>query len=57
MPRGIAPAALIARLHADVTRFAAGAEAADDLSVLVLRWSGENNEGQTPIPAAAEMGV
>jgi CHASE2 domain-containing sensor protein/serine phosphatase RsbU (regulator of sigma subunit) len=57
MPRGIAPAALIARLHADVTRFAAGAEAADDLTVLVLRWSGENNEGQTPIPATAEMGV
>jgi adenylate cyclase len=56
MPRGIDPTALIARLREDVTRFAAGAEAADDLTVLVLRWGGEN-EGQTPVCATAAMGV
>ena len=27
-------------LHADVVAFAAGAEPADDLTILALRWSG-----------------
>jgi adenylate cyclase len=56
MPHDIAPAELIARLHEAVTHFAAGAEAADDLTVLVLRWAGEN-EGQTPVSAIPEMGI
>ena len=36
-----APArAVVEDLHADVQAFAAGAEAADDLTILVLRWRG-----------------
>jgi len=33
--------ALIARLHGDVARFTAGAEPADDLTLLVVRWQGD----------------
>jgi adenylate cyclase len=33
--------ALLARLHADVARFTAGAEPADDLTLLVVRWHGD----------------
>jgi class 3 adenylate cyclase len=32
--------ALVAALRADVDAFTAGAEAADDLTVMVLRWNG-----------------
>ncbi|MBL8485796.1 MAG: CHASE2 domain-containing protein [Rhodocyclaceae bacterium] len=34
------PAALVARIREDVRRFVAGAEASDDLTLLVLRWTG-----------------
>jgi serine phosphatase RsbU (regulator of sigma subunit)/CHASE2 domain-containing sensor protein len=35
-----APAAIVETIRADVSRFAAGAEPADDLAILVLRWNG-----------------
>ena len=38
-----AAGALVAALCADVNAFAGGAEAADDLTVLVLRWNGPRN--------------
>ncbi|HMX15698.1 MAG TPA: CHASE2 domain-containing protein [Rhodocyclaceae bacterium] len=34
------PAALVARVREDVRQFVAGAEASDDLTLLVLRWTG-----------------
>ena len=37
---GVGARALVEALHADVTAFAAGAEAADDLTILALRWNG-----------------
>jgi serine phosphatase RsbU (regulator of sigma subunit)/CHASE2 domain-containing sensor protein len=40
MPEDTNPTEVIRRLREDVTRFAAGAEAADDITLLVLRWNG-----------------
>ena len=40
MERDATPHDLIRRLNADVKKFAAGAEPADDLTLLVLRWEG-----------------
>jgi len=40
MPEDAEPAELIRRLRDDIGRFAAGAEAADDITLLVLRWMG-----------------
>lgn len=40
MPRDATPGDLIRRLNEDVKRFAAGAEPADDLTLLALRWEG-----------------
>ncbi len=37
---GAAPKQLVDALQADVLQFAAGAEAADDLTILALRWNG-----------------
>jgi serine phosphatase RsbU (regulator of sigma subunit) len=34
------PSRLVEALHADVLAFAAGAEPADDLTILALRWLG-----------------
>jgi serine phosphatase RsbU (regulator of sigma subunit) len=34
------PAALVNVIRADVAQFVGGAEAADDLTLLVLRWNG-----------------
>jgi serine phosphatase RsbU (regulator of sigma subunit) len=34
------PAALVNAIRADIAQFAGGAEAADDLTLLVLRWNG-----------------
>ncbi|HRH89105.1 MAG TPA: CHASE2 domain-containing protein [Rubrivivax sp.] len=39
-PRDVGARALVEALHADVAAFAAGAEAADDLTILALRWNG-----------------
>jgi adenylate cyclase len=40
MPEDIGPQEVIRRLREDVQRFAAGAEPADDITLLVLRWNG-----------------
>jgi serine phosphatase RsbU (regulator of sigma subunit) len=40
MPEDADPSELIRRLREDISRFAAGAEAADDITLLVLRWMG-----------------
>ena len=40
MPADVAPEELVARLRDDVRRFAAGAELADDITLLALRWKG-----------------
>lgn len=40
MPEGVDPEELIRRLQADVNRFAAGAEPADDITLLAVRWIG-----------------
>jgi serine phosphatase RsbU (regulator of sigma subunit) len=34
------PAALVSSVRADIAQFVGGAEAADDLTLLVLRWNG-----------------
>jgi serine phosphatase RsbU (regulator of sigma subunit) len=34
------PAEVIARLREEVTRFADGAEAADDITLMAMRWEG-----------------
>jgi serine phosphatase RsbU (regulator of sigma subunit) len=34
------PGALVNAIRADIARFVGGAEAADDLTLLVLRWNG-----------------
>ncbi len=44
MPADVDPIALVAKLHEDVNRFAAGAEPADDITLLALRWEGEEAE-------------
>jgi serine phosphatase RsbU (regulator of sigma subunit) len=44
--RAAAPEAIVDAIRADVARFAAGAEPADDLAILALRWNG-------PVAAAA----
>ena len=40
MPDPVEPAEIVRRLREDVTRFAAGAEAPDDLTLVALRWEG-----------------
>ncbi|HUP97897.1 MAG TPA: CHASE2 domain-containing protein [Usitatibacter sp.] len=40
MPEGVGPAELIKRLRDDVARFASGAELADDITMVALRWDG-----------------
>ena len=40
LQRGIGARALVEALQGDVNAFAAGAEAADDLTILALRWNG-----------------
>ena len=40
MPEDVEPAELIRRLREDIARFAAGAEPADDITLLVLKWIG-----------------
>ena len=35
------PAKIVARVREDVARFAAGAEASDDITLLALRWDGD----------------
>ena len=40
MPEGAAPTELIKRLRDDVARFAAGAELADDITLMAVRWEG-----------------
>jgi serine phosphatase RsbU (regulator of sigma subunit) len=38
MPEDVDPRELVRRLRDDVARFAAGAEPADDITLLALRW-------------------
>ncbi len=38
---------VVQALHADVMAFSSGAEAADDLTILVLRWQGPRSAGDT----------
>lgn len=40
MPEDVTPEDLLAQVRADLARFAAGAEAADDVTLLALRWWG-----------------
>jgi serine phosphatase RsbU (regulator of sigma subunit) len=39
---GMTPVAIVEAISADVTRFTAGAEPADDLAILALRWNGDS---------------
>ena len=45
MRRGVGARELVEALQADVAAFAAGAEAADDLTILALRWNGPAGAG------------
>jgi serine phosphatase RsbU (regulator of sigma subunit)/CHASE2 domain-containing sensor protein len=40
MPEEVVPTELVKRLRDDVSRFAAGAELADDITLVALRWAG-----------------
>jgi serine phosphatase RsbU (regulator of sigma subunit) len=40
MPEDADPTQIVRRLKDDVARFAAGAEAADDITLLAIRWTG-----------------
>jgi serine phosphatase RsbU (regulator of sigma subunit) len=40
IPDGAAPAEVVKRVRDDVGRFAAGAELADDITLVVVRWDG-----------------
>jgi len=40
MPEGAVPSELVKRLRDDVSRFASGAELADDITLVALRWDG-----------------
>jgi hypothetical protein len=53
MPEDIEPAELIERLREDIARFAAGAEAPDDITLMVLRWMGS---GAEPPPQPSPKG-
>ena len=46
--RGANPRQLVDALQADVQAFCAGAEAADDLTILALRWNGPRSAAATP---------
>jgi serine phosphatase RsbU (regulator of sigma subunit) len=50
---GTTARALVGALRADVDRFVAGAEPADDLTVLVVRWNGPRAEGEAADAADA----
>lgn len=43
--------AVVDALHRDVQSFAAGTEPADDITVLVLRWTGPGMPGGVPAGA------
>jgi len=53
MPEEAEPAELIRRLRDDIARFAAGAEPADDITLLVLKWVGSE---QPPPPQPSPRG-
>src|SRR5262249_10994888 len=40
MPEGVEPEEIIRRLRDDVNRFTTGAEPADDITLLAVRWNG-----------------
>jgi serine phosphatase RsbU (regulator of sigma subunit) len=40
MPQEVGPTELVKRLRDDVSRFASGAELADDITLVALRWEG-----------------
>jgi serine phosphatase RsbU (regulator of sigma subunit) len=44
--QGMGAAGLLAAVRADVARFADGAEPADDLTILALRWNGPTPSGR-----------
>ena len=48
MPAGAAPTELVKRLRDDVARFAAGAEPADDITLVALLWDGAASETRSP---------
>ncbi len=43
MPSSVAPGDLVARVREDVSRFASGAELADDITLVAMRWEGDGN--------------
>jgi serine phosphatase RsbU (regulator of sigma subunit) len=45
MPADVDPEELVRRLREDVQRFAGKAEPADDITLLAVRWNGENPGG------------
>ena len=45
MPEEVDPEELVRKLREDVDRFAAGAEPADDITLLAVRWAGEAGRG------------
>ena len=55
MPEEAGPGEIVRRLRDDVARFAAGAEPADDITLLAIRWSGGVREATAAqdTPAAA----
>jgi hypothetical protein len=44
---GMKPVDLVEAVRADVARFTAGAEPADDLAILALRWNGPERASTT----------
>ncbi|HYC36191.1 MAG TPA: CHASE2 domain-containing protein [Usitatibacter sp.] len=53
MPREASPTELIRKLDEDVKKFAAGAEAADDLTLLAFRWEGVSDRPVAGPPGEA----
>ncbi len=54
MPEDADPAELIRRLREDIARFAAGAEPADDITLLVLKWMGKERVDSRPGPLPSD---
>jgi serine phosphatase RsbU (regulator of sigma subunit)/CHASE2 domain-containing sensor protein len=49
MPHPVEPAEIVRRLREDVTRFAAGAEPPDDITLVALRWEGGAEGGSVSV--------
>jgi len=41
LPEGVGPEELVRKVNEEVKRFSAGAEPADDITLLAVRWAGD----------------